>query len=137
MRVYFKKKGVPEEFLVEDARPHKSFTILKLKGIDSINQALEFVGEDLYYPEEDLLPPEEGGYYFHQINGFTVITKNGEVIGKVDDMMPITDNDLLVVRSESKEFLIPLTPTICLDIDLDQKIVVVDPPEGLLDLNEI
>ena len=136
-RVYLKKKGVPEEFRVEAARLHKSSTILKLKGIDSIDRALEFVGEDIYCPEEDLLPLEEGGYYFHQLQGCVVLTKNGEKVGLVQDLLPIEGNDVLIVRGEDREFLVPLSPVICVKIDVDQRTIIIDPPQGLLDLNEI
>jgi len=52
--------------------------------------------------------------------------------------MPVSENDLLVVQvREGRELLIPLTQTICLKIDLDKKTIIIDPPEGLLDLDEI
>jgi 16S rRNA processing protein RimM len=52
--------------------------------------------------------------------------------------MPVAENDLLVVHGrEGRELLIPLTQTICLDIDVDKRTIIIDPPEGLLDLDEI
>ena len=66
-----------------------------------------------------------------------VFTKSGERIGSVYDLLPIAENDVLVVRGEDHEFLIPLTPTICLDINIGNRTITIDPPEGLLDLNEI
>jgi 16S rRNA processing protein RimM len=82
-------------------------------------------------------PLDEGDYYIHQLLDCTVFTKSGERIGSVHDVLPIAENDLLVVKSGNREHLIPLTPTICFEIDLVKKTVTIDPPEGLLDLNEI
>ena len=106
--------------------------------MDSTTQAQEFVGKDIFSPVEDCSQLKNGEFYFHQIEGFTVITKSGEQIGYVHDVMPVTDNDLLVVQTrEGREFFIPLTQTICLEIDLDKRTIIIDPPEGLLDLDEI
>jgi 16S rRNA processing protein RimM len=106
--------------------------------VDSITKAQEFVGKDIFYPVEDCSPLKNGEFYFHQIEGCTVITKSGVQIGYVHDVMPVTDNDLLVVLApQGREFLIPLTQTICLELDLDKRIITIDPPEGLLDLDEI
>jgi 16S rRNA processing protein RimM len=106
--------------------------------VDSISQAQEFVGKELFCPAEDCSQLKNGEFYFHQIEGFTVITKSGEQIGFVHDVMPVTDNDLLVVHTqEGREFFIPLTQSICLEIDQDKRTIIIDPPEGLLDLDEI
>jgi len=131
-------ESLSEEFQIEAFRLQKTFTILKLKGVDSITQAQEFVGKEIFCPVEDCSQLKNGEFYFHQIEGCTVITKSGEQIGYVHDVMPVTDNDLLVVHAtEGREFFIPLTQTICLEIDLDKRTIIIDPPEGLLDLDEI
>ena len=81
---------------------------------------------------------EQGEYCFHQIEGCTVVTKSGEQIGSVHDVIQVSENDLLVVQvSEGREILIPLSQTICIKIDLEKKTIIIDPPEGLLDLDEI
>lgn len=96
------------------------------------------MGEDIFYPAEDFSLLEQGEYRFHQIEGCTVVTKSGEQVGLVHDVMPGSENDLLVVHvTEGREILIPLSQTICLKIDLEKKTIIIDPPEGLLDLNEI
>jgi len=130
-------ESLSEEFKIEAFRLQKTFTIIKLKGVDSITQAQEFIGKDIFCPVEDCSPLKNGEFYFRQIEGCTVITKSGKQIGCVDDVMSIKDNDLLVVHGQGREFFIPLTQTICLEIDLDKKTIIIDPPEGLLDLDEI
>ena len=100
-------------------------------------QAQEFVGKEFFCPVEECSRLKKGEFYFHQLEGCAVITISGEQIGKVHDVIPVTDNDLLVVQDQGQEFIIPLTQTICLEIDLDKKTIIIDPPEGLLDLDEI
>ncbi len=96
------------------------------------------MGEDILYPVEDFSLLEQGEFRFHQIEGCSVVNKSGEQIGLVHDVMPGSENDLLVVHvREGREILIPLSQTICLKIDLEKKTIIIDPPEGLLDLDEI
>ena len=95
------------------------------------------VGLEILLPEEDLLTLDKNNFYFFQIIGSSVVTKEGEEIGKVKDFLCIQNNDLLVVAKGSREILIPFTNSICLKVNLEQKEILVDLPEGLLELNEI
>jgi 16S rRNA processing protein RimM len=71
--------------------------------------------------------------------GCVVSTKAQEKIGVVKDVWPIGESVLLVVESslDSREILIPFSQAICPDVDTVRKRIVIDPPDGLLDLNEI
>jgi len=136
-RIFLQRKGGWEEFQVESIRPYKENFILKLKGLDSLEQAREIVGKEILIPEDELQPLEEGSYYHFQIIGCSVVSKSGEEIGLVEDLWRIPGNDLLVVRCGKRDILIPFTQTICIRVDLNKREIIIDPPEGLLDLNEI
>ena len=136
-RIFLQRKGAREEFRVESLRPYKEYYILKLKGIDSLSQARELVGQEILLPEEDLQTLEKDNYYLFQIIGCSVVTKTGERIGSVKDLLCIEDNDLLVVAKGKREILIPFVQSICLEVNLKRKEILIDPPEGLSELNEI
>ncbi len=136
-RVFFQKKGGWEEFQVESLRPYKENFILKLKGIDSLERAQGTSGKEIFVPEEKLPPLQEDHYYHFQILGCTVIAKDGKKIGMVEDFLIIPGNDLLVVSGEKSQILIPFNKDICMRINLEQREIIVNPPVGLLDLNEI
>jgi len=108
-----------------------------LKGIHTLDQARELTNQEIWLPEEDLLPLEGGQFYLHQLIGCSVVTKGGSSIGLVMDILLIKDNDLLVIRKGEKEIYVPFTESICKGIDLENKEIVIDPPEGLLELDEI
>ena len=55
----------------------------------------------------------------------------------VKDILFIKENDLLVVEKEERKMLIPFTEAICIGVDLGKREIIIDPPDGLLDLNEI
>jgi 16S rRNA processing protein RimM len=88
-------------------------------------------------PEEDLSLLEEDKFYLFQIVGSAVFTESRERIGIVSDVFCIKDNDLLVIEREGKEILIPFSEGICASVDLEKREILIRPPEGLLDLNEI
>lgn len=137
LKVYLRRKGALEELEVESLKPHKNFHLLKLRGIDSLAQARELAGLDVFEPEESFQSLEKDTFYHFQIIGCSVLTKNREKIGSVKGLLSIKDSDLLIVKEGEKEILIPFSRAICLQVDLEKKEIVIDPPEGLLDLNEI
>ena len=111
---------------------------MKLKGIDSIEQAKEIIGQELFLPEDEFPPLDDKDlFYFHQIEGFTVILKDGFEVGVVKDNISVDENELLTVIRAGREILIPFSRSICVAIDHQKRQIIVDPPEGLLDLNEI
>ncbi|UCE21874.1 MAG: 16S rRNA processing protein RimM [Candidatus Aminicenantes bacterium] len=136
-RVFLKKKENLEEYRVESLRSYKEHYIIKLEGVDSLSRARELVGLEVQLPEDSLQSLEGDNYYSFQIIGCSVVTQSGKQIGNVSDLIWVKDNNLLVVTHEEKEILIPFTHSVCLEVDLKQKIIRIDPPEGLLELNEI
>ena len=76
----------------------------------------------------------EGTYYHHQLIGCEVATRGGEQVGRVVAVQGEGEASRLVVRGLRNEVLIPLAKEIC-EIDVTAKRVVIDPPEGLLDVN--
>jgi 16S rRNA processing protein RimM len=89
--------------------------------------------------EEDLPPPAEDHYYADELQGAAVVTAAGREVGRVADVWEVGEAVLLVVDAgpDREEVLIPFNRTICVAIDPKAGRIVVDPPEGLLDLNEI
>jgi 16S rRNA processing protein RimM len=111
--------------------------VIKLKGIHTLDQARELTGQEIWLPEEDLQLLEVGQYYFYQLVGCSVVTKDDESIGSVKDVIIVKNNNLLVVEKGRKEIYIPFSESICVGIDLKCKEIVVDLPKGLLELDEI
>jgi 16S rRNA processing protein RimM len=108
-----------------------------MKGVDTLAQAKECVGKECLLPEEDFSHLDRESYYLFQIVGCSVVTVNGNEVGTVKDLLLIKDNDILEVMRKGKEILIPFTEKICVEVNLKKKEIVIDPPEGLLEINEI
>jgi 16S rRNA processing protein RimM len=88
-------------------------------------------------PERELSQLEENKYYLFEVVGSSVLTESRQRIGVVSDVLFIKDNDLLVIKRGAEEILIPFTISICASVNLEKREIVIKPPKGLLDLNEI
>jgi 16S rRNA processing protein RimM len=114
---------------------HKGRIVVKFEGYDTMSAAQTLVGGLLVIPQSDLLPLQEGEFYEHQVVGSQVVDMDGSVVGVVSRLMRTGGTDLLVVDAgDGREYLIPFTDAICVDVNVISKRVTVDAPEGLLEL---
>lgn len=130
--------GAPVPVTVEDAWWHKGKVVLKLAGVDSISAAESLKGRYILIPQEEKIPLAAGQYYLWELEGCRVVVEEaaGErTLGTVTGIERTGGADLLHVSDGSREVLIPLATAICKRIDPAGKLIVVDPPEDLLDLN--
>ena len=110
--------------------------VLKFAGYDSIEAASTLVGYEFAVPESERVELEEDEFYDWELIGCRVETVEGEELGLVREVLK-TGGDaevLLVEKAEAgREHLIPLAESICVEIDIENKLIRVDPPEGLLE----
>lgn len=127
------ESGEPIEVEIQSVREQSNLFYLKLKGFDNINDVEKFKGWDLKVSGEDRVPLEEGEYYVRDIVGCSVVTEEGEELGKIADILSPGANDVWVVkRSKGKELLLPVIDEVVLDVDVAGKVVKVRLMEGLL-----
>jgi len=119
---------------IEDAWDHKGRKVLKFEGVDTISDAETVVGCWVTIPADQAMELPEGTYFNHDLIGCSVIGIDGSLIGTVRDVLDIADNSQLVVRGGGREFLIPAVKNICIEVSIPDKRIIIDPPEGLLDL---
>jgi 16S rRNA processing protein RimM len=136
-KVHLRGGGRFEEYEVESLDLDRNSFFLKLRGVDTLAQADALTGREIF-AEEGVFPGlEKGRYYTFQLIGSRVVTKDGAEVGTVAGVMPAGGSNLLVVARGEKELYVPFTDGICVKIDPEEREIVIDPPAGLLDLNEI
>ena len=135
--VYLKRGDGFEAFEVESLILDRNAYVLKLKGVDALAAADDLAGRDVYAAESDFRGLGEDRFYDFQIIGSRVRTREGTEVGKVEAILEAGGPVLLVVRSGDRDVYVPFTEAICVKVDREAREVVIDPPEGLLDLNEI
>lgn len=114
---------------------HKGRVILKFSGTDTMNDALRLVGGVLVISQLDTWELEEDEFYEYDLIGLQAVTVDGKNVGRVTGLLRTAGNDLLVLEDEQKrEILVPFVDEICKEVDLEAERLIINPPEGLLDL---
>jgi 16S rRNA processing protein RimM len=134
--VFVERNGTIEALRISSVRFQHDRPVLGIDGIATMNDAEELAGLELRVPADRLMPLPAGTYYHHDLIGCRVETASGEPIGEVKQVDAASGGTRLVVDGEGGEILIPLAAHICTSIDVGGKRIVVDAPEGLLELNK-
>ncbi len=109
--------------------------VLKFAGYDTIESAKALVGYEFGLPEAERVQLSRDEFYDWELEGCLVEDKPGSIIGKVSEVMRTGGVELLVVEDAAgEEILIPMAQAIVVEIDISRKKILIDPPEGLLDL---
>src|SRR5262245_14197991 len=134
-RLTLLREGEKESFEIEFSRRQHGHRILKLRGIESIEEVERRVGAELGVAEEELPPAEEGFFYTFQLKGCAVVTTHSEPLGTVTDVLDSGGTYILKVDGKDGEILIPFAHSMLRKVDLGQRRIEVDLPDGLRDLN--
>ncbi len=129
-----KDNGAVRELELEDHWFHKGRVVLKFKGIDDISAAETLRGLDVIIPRDQALPLPEGSYYEFELKGCAVKSRSGEEYGVVEEIISNEGQVLLRVLGPGRDFLIPFVAAFLLKIDVLQKEIICDLPEGLVSL---
>ncbi|BAT71201.1 16S rRNA processing protein RimM [Thermosulfidibacter takaii ABI70S6] len=128
---FYLRKGNRRIYMeVEYIKPHHRSFIIKFKGLETPEAVKYFKGWFLEVAYEDLVPLEEGEYYWFELIGLKAFTREGEFVGVVEDIIATGAHDVYVIRSEDKEILIP--SVFAEKIDTEEEIMIINPIEGLL-----
>jgi 16S rRNA processing protein RimM len=133
-KVVLARVGVHSHHCIEASRAHKAQLLIKLEGINGIEEAETLVGSTVAVAEQTLQPLEPGEYYYYQALGLDVYDTQGKWIGVLTRIWSKKGGDLCVVRGKTKEYLIPAVKEIIEKIDLPAKKIIINPPLGLLEL---
>jgi 16S rRNA processing protein RimM len=135
--VYLGQDSGFEAVEVESLTLDRNAYILKLKDVDTLAAADALAGREIFATETDFRKLGGDRFYDFQIIGSRVLTRTGTEVGAVAAVVSAGGPVLLVVRRGDEDVYVPFTETICVRVDPEAREVVIDPPDGLLDLNEI
>jgi 16S rRNA processing protein RimM len=126
---------VKRSLQIEEQWFHGGRLVLKFAGFDSIDEAKQLVNYDLAVPIEDRIELPNDTFYEWELVGSCVVTVEGRLIGKVSGVMRTGGVEMLRVIDETgRDRLIPMAGDIVVEIDKAQKLIRIDPPQGLLEL---
>jgi 16S rRNA processing protein RimM len=120
---------------VASLRFHQGRPLVGFEGIGTIERAEPLAQQSLWIREADRPALEPGRYYHSDLVGCLVETMTGVVVGRVTRVHDESGGPLLAIGEGAREVLVPLAESICREINPAAKRIVIDPPEGLLELN--
>jgi 16S rRNA processing protein RimM len=129
---FFTPRG---ELRVTTVRFQNGRPVIGIEGVETIDDAEALAGLELRVPVEDLAALPPGMFYHHDLVGCQVETVDGTRVGAVKGVEGTAAGSRIVVAGKTGEILIPLATEICRTIDVAGKRIVIEPPDGLLDLN--
>ena len=130
-------RGGPErDYVVDSAREHSGRLLVRLDGVADRNAAESLKGTLFVVDTADLPPIEEPDeFYDHQLEGLQVRTTAGAQVGTVAEVLHTAAGELLSVRTEDREVLVPFVSAIVTSVSLADQTIEIDPPDGLLELD--
>jgi 16S rRNA processing protein RimM len=129
-------RGGPErDYVVDSAREHSGRLLVRLDGVADRTAADSMRGTLFLVDSADLPPIDEPDeFYDHQLEGLQVVTTAGTPVGSVAEVLHTAAGELLSVRTEDGEVLVPFVSAIVTAVSLTDQTIEIDPPEGLLEL---
>ena len=135
-RVYLQLPGKkPKPCVLESWRPHQGRALITVDRCQGRDQAEAWRGADVLARERDLPPLDENEVRPEDLIGLPVMHVDGSRIGELEDIRDVAGQELWFIRDDAgNEILLPAVDEFVLDIDLEAGVILVDPPEGLLEL---
>lgn len=132
--IYIEYKKELIEFEIEDVRYHKNQVLLKLKGIDIIEEAEKYKNCYIKIARKDAKELPEDTYFIADLLGLEIYTDENSKLGILSDIYPTGSNDVYVVKDEEtgKQILLPGIAEVIKKVDLENKKIIVHIIEGLL-----
>jgi 16S rRNA processing protein RimM len=120
---------------IEDAHWHHGKPVVKFTSIDRVEDARKLQGKFIEIPQSEVQTLEEDRYYYFQLIGLKVRTEQDELLGQLTEILALASNDVYVVQGPRGEILIPAIADVVKKVDLKRKLMIVQPLDGLLELN--
>jgi 16S rRNA processing protein RimM len=112
-------------------KPHSRGALLSFREISNRDQAKALTGSELYVESDRFPKLEDGACYWFELIGLNVYTSEDRYIGRLESIIETGANDVYVVKKNKKEILIPALKSVVRSIEIEQKIMRVELPDGL------
>lgn len=133
--------GIFVPFFINSFRPKSSETVLLgIDGITTAQKATLLVNHDLYalkrdYAQHSQEDDDTDGYPLDYFIGFELLDTDGNPVGIIVEVNEQTENALFIVENDDQELMVPAADDLIVEFDTEKKVMVMDLPAGILDLN--
>jgi 16S rRNA processing protein RimM len=119
---------------VKSVRPQRDWHLVMLEGVSSRNDSEKLTGRELSMDRDALPKLPKGEFYIADVVGFSAVTPAGDAIGIVEGAAEGAQILLVIKSPAGKEILVPCVEGIVVEVRPAAREILIDPPEGLLDL---
>ena len=131
--IYIEKNKMLETKIIETIKYHKNLVLLKIKGIDTIDQADVYKNCYIKIDRKDAVLLPEDSYFIVDLIGLEVYRKDGTLLGILVDVFPTGSNDVYVVKDKlGKQILLPAIGEVIKQVDIRNKKMIVELMQGLI-----
>lgn len=125
------ENGRLQGYEVLEAIPQPPRILIRLRGIERMEDTLPLLGRTIFIPKGSLPEPGPGEFYWHEILGMDVEIEDGRRIGKVKEIIPTLANDVYVVKGRKREICLPAIAEVIQRIDRQERVIRIKRTEGL------
>lgn len=133
--VFIAAQGAARPLEIETVRFQKGRPIVAFAGVGTIDAAEALGRGEVRAPAKPREARPPGTHYQHELQGCRVVRRGGGVLGEVRRVERTGAADLLAVDANGREVLVPFVPEICVEVDAEARVIVVELPDGLVELN--
>ena len=135
LRLVWRKGSAERDLVVRAVRPGSRGLLMRFEGQEDLDAARGLQGGELCVPESEAHPAPEGFFYAHEVRGFACEDSTGRPLGSAVGLEATPAGPMLTVDTGGgREALVPWTRPIVVRVDREERRIVLDPPEGLLEL---
>ena len=124
----------PVALVIAESRAYRRGFLLRFEGVHDRGGSKDLCGRYVLRAFDQVGRPEEGEVFYHDLLGMEVVTVDGGEVGKVVEVYEIQPADLLEIRGPEKSYMVPYLSTMIRSVDVEHNQIVLDPPDGLLDI---
>lgn len=121
------------ELTIKAFKFQKGRVFLKFAGLDTVESVEPLRNAEICVPEDEAVELEAGEFYDWELEGCRVVTTDGTELGTVRELMRTGGTEILVVQGTEKDYLVPFAEAICTEVDIENELITIDPPDGLLE----
>ena len=133
--------GIYVPFFINACRPKTAETVLlTIDGVDDEREVARLVNKDIYALKRDYSQAsdeaEADGYPLDYFIGFELQDSDGSRVGEITDVDEQTENAIFIIDRDGDELMVPASDDLIVEFDIDKRVMVMDLPDGLLDMND-
>jgi 16S rRNA processing protein RimM len=132
--VFININNSPVPYFITYLNINNNKAIIQFQDVDNFDKAEFLSKKDMYLPLSTLPELTGNKFYYHEIEGFTVIDKNFGIVGKVKEVLDYTNQAVMQIFNGEKEILVPINSHIIIQVDREKKELSIQAPDGLIEM---